>query len=140
MSKNLIIIGTGSSILKYKQKIKWWSEKYDVMAWGMSYLYCHSNDITPKYFSYLDPHSATKSLDLLKNNSETTSIIYGNIVDQNYKTQQEYIGTSQLISPYSPKNQHEKIYKQYTNKLNYINKKIIPATTIKKLKKRWGKL
>jgi hypothetical protein len=136
--EDLIVVSTGSSILKYKTQLKEWSKEYDILAWSFAFEFLYGIYTIPKYFSFIDPHSAICSLK--KVTPKTQVLVFDQIVNRSYARQQEYIGTSQMMDKNWSDDKKEKVYKQYLDSLNSNNLTIIPCTTIKKLRKAGSKL
>jgi|7_EtaG_2_1085326.scaffolds.fasta_scaffold09442_4 hypothetical protein len=102
---DLYVFGTGESLLRYKKEIKSLSDK-NTMAFQrffpMGYKYIGT---IPKYWTWLDPYSATEGLEFLLNLEDThpeykkfkdIEILIPHFVVDNYAYFRMYMGTTPL--------------------------------------------
>jgi hypothetical protein len=136
---DLYVFGTGESLLRYKKEIKSLSDK-NTMAFQrffpMGYKYI---GLIPKYWTWLDPYSATEGLEFLLNLEEThpeydefknIEILVPHFVVDNYAYFRMYMGTTPLKG--------EK-WDRYIDSLNTVKQrgfkvKVILSTTTKYIK------
>lgn len=72
----MIIFGTGESLIKYKEYIPYLCTHYPTMAWGRALEFLVNEcGVYPTCYSFIDPHSAVGSLELLQSKASYTTIL-----------------------------------------------------------------
>tara|TARA_Y100000310_G_C20487878_1_gene717722 strand:- start:49 stop:942 length:894 start_codon:yes stop_codon:yes gene_type:complete len=114
----------------------------DIFSWSSSYNFCAEEiGIVPKYWSYIDPHSATgEHSNVLQkmgdNKKHTRTLVFSDIVTKTIYNQEQYIGGSELIDKSIPLEKNRS-YANYIKKLYDFSKEanieFIPSTTYKDL-------
>lgn len=123
-NKEILVIGTGSSIMNYAGKI---NTNIPILAWGDSCYFLKKNGITPQFYSFMDPFTSAAYLESSASQGVTVCVFHP-IYTSSYETMLTYIGT-----PDGKKKNLGKFntYKQAIRKHKPL---LIPSTTIQKLK------
>lgn len=122
----ILVISTGRSILRYKDKLH---VDMPIFAWGDAVYFLRHNGITPQYYGFLDPFTATNYL-RMADSKATQVCVFSPMHSSDYKTMLDYIGTPDIYSVNVIK------FRQYIETLSTCNPTLLSTVTIQILNKQ----
>lgn len=130
--KSLIVLGTGESLIRYKDKLKSLMNNCHTLSWGASFDFCIDEiGTTPTYFSFIDPTSAIRPIKLIKQNNiqDTTILLLSPVVNKSLKVFQTYM--EKTSGP--ARSNFEKYLTDLNTACRISNSQEIPCITLKGL-------
>jgi hypothetical protein len=153
VANNLLILGTGSGIEKYKDEIKRLSKnkKVEIMTYGLSFMYCVNElGFQPDYHCFIDPVPFLPVYDYLQRNLDSAHIKTKFVlldplhIKSSYLEYQSFYGTTPLGRGETPWPGHDSSrvsaglsWKRFLNATRFVsdssflNSVIIPCTSLK---------